>query len=258
MTTVELQPAFVLHSRDYRDTSLIVDFLTPDYGRLSAVARGARGRKGRSSVKQLLAPFQALLISCQGKGELKTLTGIEAAGAPVFLNGNILYSGFYINELLMRLLLPMDAHPAIYAAYQRALAELTALNSVGADTADLPLEPVLREFELALLEALGYGLEFCVDGESGAPIARDSLYYFAPESGFICCDGDIYRQRQPGVFSGELLYRIGQREFSTIEVRRAAKQLLRLALKPLLGTKPLKSRELFRPVQRSTAQGDSP
>ena len=244
MTAVELQPAFVLHSRDYRDTSLIVDLLTPDYGRISVVARGARGRKGRSSIKQLLAPFQALLISCQGKGELKTLTGIEAAGAPVFLHGNILYSGFYINELLMRLLLPMDAHPTIYAAYQQALAGLTVLNRKQADAADLPLEPVLRQFELTLLEALGYGLEFSVDGETGAPIAEESLYYLVPDTGFVCCDGDIYRQRQLAVFSGGLLHRIGRREFSDVDVRRAAKLLLREALKPLLGVKPLKSREL--------------
>lgn len=238
---VELQPAYVLHARDYRDTSLIVDLITPDYGRLAVVARGARGRKGKSGVKQLLAPFQPLLISFQGKGDLKTMTAVEPAATTRFLTGKLLYSALYLNELMIRLLLPMDSHPVLYDAYQKTINILADKSSNEVD-----LEPVLRQFELSLLEELGYGLCFDVDVETSLAIEGQSLYCYIPESGFICCDEPVNGQYQGLVIKGEVLQAIAELDFSNIEVRRAAKQLTRLALTPLLGNKPLKSRELFR------------
>ena len=230
---IELQPAFVLHAKAYRDTSLIVDLLTPDYGRLAVVAKGARGRKGKST-KQQLTPFQPQLISCLGKGELKTLTAVEPAGVPLFLSGKNLYSALYLNELLMRLLLPMEPHPAIYDAYSRALGGL-------AEVSEAALEPLLRRFELLMLEELGYAPCFDTDAGSGEPMLAQQGYVFVAETGFVAAD--LSDSASP--FLGEHLLAMSRLDFSDPGVRRAAKRFCRMALRALLGEKPLRSRELF-------------
>ena len=227
---VELQPAFVLHARAYRDTSLIVDLLTLEHGRVGVVARGARSRKG--GMRQKLSPFQPLLVNFQGRGELKTLTAAELAAVPVFLTGKNLYSALYINELLMRLLMPMEPQAAVYAHYQLAIAELCG---EGDD-----VEPSLRRFEFKLLEQLGYGLDFSADAGSGAVLEPAGHYRYVNETGFLA-SADM-----PGHFSGAVLRALNESDFSDPAVRRAAKHLSRAAFKPLLGSKPLKSRELFR------------
>ncbi len=232
---IELQPAFVLHSKAYRDTSLIVEFLTPDYGRLAVVAKGVRGRKGKSA-KQQLTPFQPLVVSCLGNGELKTLTGAEPAGVPVFLSGKKLYSALYLNELLMRLLMPMDAHPEIHQAYSHALDDLVG-------RLEENLEPTLRSFEFQLLDALGYAPNFEIDAISGEEIVPESCYCFIPETGFALSPPDTLPQQT--IFRGADLLAMACLDFSGLDVRRAAKRFTRQALHPLLGNKPLKSRELF-------------
>ena len=163
---VETQPAFVLHSRRYRDTSLILELWTEDYGRVAAVARGAR-KPGRRVQQIYMQPFVPLLVSWTGKGSLKTLAAREVLGQAVELSGACLYSGMYINELLVRLLPHEDPHPELYYRYRDVLRTL-------ATAADL--EPVLRSFELALLDELGYGIELSLDAESGEPIERTGHY----------------------------------------------------------------------------------
>src|SRR5690606_35883758 len=153
---LELQPAFILHVRPYRDTSLLVDFFTPTCGRVSAVARGMRQRK--STARVLLNPFTRLLISLQGKSELKLLTAVESDNRFFNLQGEQLYSGFYLNELLMRSLPVLDAHEQLFGFYEQSLMALQA----GQD-----LEPVLRSFELELLAELGYGVDFEQDALTG-------------------------------------------------------------------------------------------
>jgi DNA repair protein RecO (recombination protein O) len=155
---IELQPAYVLHTREYRDTSLLVDFLTLDYGLLRVVARGVRGKK--SNRRALLQALQPLLVSTSGRGELQTLTAVEAA-APVFqLHGERLFSVLYINEILTRLLQPGQAHPEIYRLYQSSLVAL--LNNT-------LIECALRRFEYQLLFELGYGPDLSYDAGNGAP-----------------------------------------------------------------------------------------
>src|SRR6185437_10727813 len=114
-----LQPAFVLHTRPYRDTSLLLEIFTPDYGRVSTLARGARGL--RSRFKGLLQPFVPLLLSWYGKTELMTLSAAESQGKVLDLTGEKLLCGLYLNELLMRLLHRYDAHPQLYIVYQETL-----------------------------------------------------------------------------------------------------------------------------------------
>jgi len=227
---VQLQPAFVLHTRPYRDSSLLVDILSRDFGRMTLVARGQRQSKARS--RRPLQPFAALLLSWQGRGELKTLVSADAEGPPRLLAGNFLFSGMYANELLIRLLPPNDAQPEIFQSYCDLLEALGR----GDD-----LEVSLRTFEFQLLDHLGYGINFESEGNSGEAIVEQGVYNWLNEAGFVRSE----RHSEAG-FLGRDLLAIGSGDYQQAETRRAAKRLARMALAPHLGSRPLKSRELFR------------
>ena len=143
MQRVSLQAGFILHHRLFRESSVIADVLTPDYGRVSVVARGARS--ARSKLRPLIQPFRPLLVSWTGRSDLKTLTGLEEQGLPVALSGHTLACGYYLSELLLRLLPSFEAAPIPFACYARSLSELeqlqrqrTALASARVDEAALP------------------------------------------------------------------------------------------------------------------------
>lgn len=237
---IELQTAYVLHTRPYRDTSLLVDFFTPDLGRIGAVARGVRQAKGGK--RTLLNPFNCLLISLQGKQDLKLLTALEASGPGYFLTGSQLYSGFYLNELLTRLLPEMDPHTQLFYAYQDCLQQLHS---------GVELEPLLRNFELNLLAELGYAINFEMDAHTGEKISAEGWYQFDIQTGFyldqfLAETKSRHEEQVPNhLFVGEALLAIASRDFSQAETRMTAKRLSRLMLQPLLGSRPLKSRELF-------------
>jgi DNA repair protein RecO (recombination protein O) len=229
--TVELQPAYILHTRPYRDTSMLVDFLTPEFGRITAVARGVRSRK--TPKRNLLNPFTRLLISFQGKTDLKLLTHFEAEGAHFPLTAKHLFSGFYLNELLVRLLPELDAHPEMYSLYEQSLQALSGQQD---------LEPILRVFEFQLLQELGYGIDFGADAKSGEMISTQASYCLDPAQGIYSAYAEVPLNFQ---FSGQHINAIAQRDFSLPEVKQTAKRISRILLKPLLGSKPLMSRELF-------------
>ncbi len=232
---IELQPAWVLHTRPYQNSSLLVDFLSLDFGRVCAVARGARRAGSRN--RALLQPFHPLLITLAGRHELKTLTAVESSHGALSLQGTRLFSGLYLNELLVRLLLNQEAHGDLYRSYQQAVIALSTERDVAS---------TLRRFELALLEALGYGLNLEVDCRSGEPITAQGHYLFLEEEGFE-------RIAQPGhvsssdhvTFTGAELCALRHCDFTEGSHGRAAMRLTRLALQRLLGDKPLASRELF-------------
>ncbi|MEX1033326.1 MAG: DNA repair protein RecO [Cellvibrionaceae bacterium] len=230
---VQLQPAYVLHTRAYRDTSLLVDILTRDHGRLTVVARGQR--QARQKARKPLQPFTMLLLSWQGRSDLKTLTTAETDHVEAPLFGDYLYSGLYANELLMRLLPDGDAQADIFLAYQHLIQRFARKE---------PLEATLRQFEFQLLEELGYGLDLASEANTGEPIGADKLYHYLSDLGFLEIDKASH-QAAAGFFGEELLA-IARVDYSQKETRRAAKRLARLALTPHLGNKPLKSRELFR------------
>ena len=225
--SIELQPAYLLHSRNYRDTSVIADLWTPEYGRLSVLAKGARRRKGGN--KHLLVPFTPLLISCRGKSELKTLTHIELAGKTVSLQQAPLFSGFYLNELLLRLLPVADPHPVLFSHYGEVMESLQH---------DMELEPGLRQFEWALLQQLGYELNFSVDAELQQPVIASYYYQLDARRGFVACG--------EGRYQGANLLAIAAADYSLASTRQVAKQVARQALQALLGSKPLNSREMYR------------
>lgn len=232
--SVLLHPTYVLHTRSYRDTSVILELFTHEYGRISAVARGAKGL--RSRFKGLLQPFVPLLASWSGRGELMTLSSAEVHGTPHNLAGEALICGLYLNELLTYLLHRYDAHPYLYEAYQQTLVAFQQNKRSKAE--------ILRIFEQQLLAELGYALQLDQDIQSGSKIDPSKYYFFDPTQGLIPCD-TRYVHNTRDLFLGERLLALHAGEYSNEKILQDAKRLLRIALNRLLAGKAIRSRELF-------------
>ncbi|MBE3669293.1 DNA repair protein RecO [Vibrio navarrensis] len=224
-----LQRCFILHRRPYSESSLILDVFSEEYGRLTILSKGARSK--RSNLKGALQPFTPLLLKWSGKGSMKTLRQAEPISLGLPLSGITLYSAMYVNELIGRVLAAEVAMPGLFHDYLFVLTEL-AQN-------DNP-EPALRRFELALLSAMGYGVDFLHCAGSGEPVDPDMTYRYREQKGFIASV-----RMDNLTFYGNELIAISERRFVTREQLKAAKRFTRMALKPYLGGKPLKSRELF-------------
>jgi len=238
---LERDSAFILHSRPYRETSRLVDFFSLSHGRVRAVARGVRGNKAKYSHMQ---PFVRLQIGCRGKGDLKTLAHCESDGGAVQLPGERLFSALYINELLYRLLPELDPHPQLFTNYSRLLALLEQRQDI---------EPLLRQFELALLDELGYGLTLDIDAETGNRVLENGLYQLIPDHGLIHCPADRSAQKA-GIFKGSELLAISAGNYQSAEVSRSAKRLLRMVIHFHLGGRQLRSRELFKTKSGETTR----
>ena len=223
---VHLQPAYIVSQRHYKETSLILDVLTRDYGRVSLLAKGVR--KTKSKTAGLLQPFIPLTLSYLGKTELKTLTNVELRQAFKPLPGMALYCGFYINELVGYFLHPYDPHPEVFSHYHDCLALLmTGLN----------IEQALRTFELDLMDAVGLGLQLEYDFNTEQPLQPLSHYHFTAEQGPIAA--------VEGRFTGKTLLAIKRRDFSHPQVLIDAKILMRTVIDVYLQGKPLKSRAVI-------------
>jgi DNA repair protein RecO (recombination protein O) len=170
---VEQQPAFILHARAYRETSLLLECLTRDHGRVGLVARGVRRERTRTP-RALLQPLTPLQLGWSGRGELATLTQIDAAGSGFDLHGEALLCALYLNELVLRLTPRQDAHPALFADYMETLARIARGESQAW---------TLRRFERDLLAHLGYALVLDAEGDDGAPIVPDQDYCYRHEHG---------------------------------------------------------------------------
>jgi DNA repair protein RecO (recombination protein O) len=233
---VLLQPAYVLHRQAFRNTSLLLDFFCLDYGRVKVVARGARSAK--SKYRGLIHPFQPLLVSFTGRGELKTLITVEASVSSLSLKGTRLFSGMYINELLARLMHNHVEHRQLYHTYQETLLALHG---------DHPVEPALRGFELQLLNELGYGINLKTESGSDLPLNPSANYRFDPDGGFErVVDADSSPKEASDVMRGAQLIALQHLDFSDETTVITAKRLLRRALARHLGDKPLASRALFK------------
>ncbi|MGY0635667.1 MAG: DNA repair protein RecO [Paraglaciecola chathamensis] len=229
MATEQLN-GFVLHRRAYRETSFLINFFTMENGKVSAIVKGARGAK--SDKKSLLQPFQPLLVAVSGRFELKNLQQVESTGAMLRLSGQALYCALYLNEVLNRVLADDIPHPEIFVLYQQSLQALV-------DTTHF--EPILRSFELGLLDALGYGIDLTHDADTGQPLAESGYYRIQAELGCVY-QGDI---RLSGCHLGSSLLKVAGEHWDA-ESLQVAKAVTRKALGELLGSKPLMSRELFK------------
>ena len=224
---IEHEPAYVLHARPFGDTSLLLEVFTPQHGRCGLIAKGARAPKSRK--RALLQVLQPLLLSWRESGELGTLTAVEAASAPTLLVGEPLFCAWYANELLMRLLQRRDAHPQLFAAYVCLLPRLVS-----------DAEAALRAFECVLLDELGYGLTLSDEIDSTA------TYRYDPQQGF--CDaapGDA----PSACYAGASLIALRDDTLQASQQLQDARRLLRSALRPLLGQRPLDSAQLLRALR---------
>jgi DNA repair protein RecO (recombination protein O) len=243
MTSISLQPAYLLHRRPYRESSQLLELLTPDHGRIGAVARGLQRRARGGTLGSLLQPFVPLLVSCRGRGELATLTSAELAGAALPLQGVALYSALYVNELLIRLLERGEAHPALFAHYGAVLAALAESAAV-----DRPL----REFELALLDELGYRVDFLHEAGTGRALSPSQRYRYVADHGL-----QPARATDPAGSPGSDLIAFAGGDSSAAAMD-AAKKVTREAISILLGGRPLRSRELFRRGVPAAVQAEAP
>ncbi len=228
---VALQSAYILHRKPYRDTSLLLEVFSREYGRIGLVARGAQGK--RSSLKALLQPFQPLLLSWSGRGELQTLTAAEPNGHIPMLNGEALLGGFYLNEILMRLLHRHDPHAELYDCYHETLTGLAGASE---------LDWCLRLFERDLLQELGYGLQL-THAATGEPLEANRYYCYNLEHG---PSSAVEGQADCLQLQGGTLLALASGVSTGFECRNEAKRLMRAVLQPYLGNRSLASRELFR------------
>ncbi len=227
------EPGFVLHTYPFKETSVVAEVFTRGHGRVALIARGAR--RPASALRGLMQPFTPLLLSWFGKAELKTLHAAEWQGGLIAPQGRALMCGFYLNELLLRLLARGDAHERLYERYLDTL-ELLAGDC---DTGDF--ERILRRFEKDLLAEIGYGATFDVDAESGAPIEPAARYVYQPERGALRAVG------QPGCpVSGQTLIDLAADRFERPTTLVEAKALMRTLINHTLGAKPLYTRQLLR------------
>lgn len=180
---IEQHPAYVLHARPYRETSLLLECLTREHGRLGVVARGVRGERSRLKRAQL-EPFQPLLLDLLLRGELATLTAVETVGTPSRLSGDRGLAGLYLNELVVRLTGRQDPSPGLFDAYAQTLGRLGSAE---------PLAWSLRRFERDLLQAIGYGLQLEHEAETGEPLLPQAHYRYQAEQGAVRCAADSAR-----------------------------------------------------------------
>ncbi|OBT17341.1 DNA repair protein RecO [Vibrio sp. UCD-FRSSP16_10] len=236
MSVIEgFQRCFVLHRRPYTESSLILDVFSEEFGRVTILSKG--GRSKRSPLKGALQAFTPLLLKWSGSGSMKTLRQAEPISLGIPLSGVNLYSAMYVNEILARVIGQEIPYPELFIDYLHALTELAQ--------ADNP-EPALRRFELALLSALGYGVDFLHCTGTGDPVEPQMTYRYREQQGFIASV-----RKDHFTFKGEELIALSERRFTSKLQLSAAKRFTRIALKPYLGGKPIKSRELFMPRTRS-------
>lgn len=236
---VSQEPAFILHHHNYGETSLLLEVLTRAHGRLGLIAKGAR--RPRSPLRATLIPFQPLSVAFSGRGDLPTLSSAEPSTTEPPLTGSTLFCGLYLNELLLRLLHRHDPHERLFDHYTSALQQLAA----GMDS-----EPVLRIFEKRLLEEIGYGIVLDHDVSDGSPLQADRGYRYLPERGPVA----VGQPQEDGIaIQGKSLLALAAERLEEESVRRDAKRLMRALLARLLGSRPLTSRELFRPLPAPVA-----
>ncbi len=231
------QPVYVLHTYPFKETSLVVELFTHGFGRVAAIAKGAR--RPRSAMRGMLQSFQPLIATWSGKLELKTLHSLDWAGGLLLLKGEALMCGFYLNELLLRLLPREDPHEALFEYYSLTLKTL----SISQD-----LATTLRRFELKLLQELGYAIPLNVD-ENGAIIIEAHTYIYEAERGASQLSSMMNGKRNGVQLYGKTLIDMAKDDYINPQTQQQGKQLMRYLLAYYLGDKPLHTRQLLIDLQ---------
>lgn len=227
--STDWQPAWILHHYDYKDSSRIIECITPDQGRIGLLAQGVK--RPKSPWRGIAQSFQPLRLQHNHRGELHRLTGLESAGPSQTPKGEALYAAFYLNELLLRLLRRAEPQPDLFALYSRSIAALAA---------QMPVEAVLRLFELQTLNILGYGLDFAHDYKRDEAVKPEMFYAVDPAAGVF------QSQSADCLLQGRWLLALAKAELpETADSRAAINQLMRQLIRYHIGDKPLNSRALL-------------
>ena len=242
---VNNESGFILHTYPFKETSVVAEVFTRSHGRVALIARGAR--RPASALRGLIQPFSPLLLSWFGKSELKTLHAAEWQGGLMAPQGRALMCGFYLNELLLRLLARGDAHETLYDRYVATLEQLAGEAGRSDHERASYFERILRRFETNLLREIGYGATFDIEADSGAEIDPAARYVFQPERGALRSAG------QPGCpVSGQTLIDLATDHFERAATLVEAKALMRTLINHTLGAKPLYTRQLLRELTELT------
>ena len=227
------QPVYVLHTYPFKETSLVVELFSQQFGRIAAVAKGAR--RPHSAMRGMLQSFQILDGAWSGKNELKTLHSLDWSAGLTLLHGEALMCGFYMNELLLRLLPREDAHESLFSYYAAALQTLAG---------EADLATTLRRFELKLLQEMGYAVPLLQD-ENDTPIEADKTYRYEAEYG--ACE--LAATKNGVQCRGKTLLDMARDDYSDLQTQSQSKQLMRYLLAYYLGDKPLHTRQLLIDLQ---------
>lgn len=234
---VELTPCYILHRRDYSESSLILDVFSREHGRISLIAKGAKRNKKRQGINNSL--YQKYNMAWLAKSELGTLTDIELLSLSNSLKPEVMMTGFYMNEIMLRLLHKHESHPELFDSYDTAINRLLD---------NEPEQIVLRYYEKTLLQSLGYGVILEHEAQTGEALDAEKEYYYQLDSGpcYYVVDNGL------GInISGKTLLELNAENLSDVKNINEAKKLLRLILNQHLGEKPLASRELYQAYMKN-------
>jgi len=233
------QTVYILHTYPFKETSLVVELFSQEFGRVAAVAKGAR--RPRSAMRGMLQTFQQLSGTWSGKNELKVLHSLDWNTGLTLLKGQALVCGFYMNELLLRLLPREDPHEALFAYYAQTLQALSQIEAPS-DTATLPV--ILRQFELRMLQEMGYAVPLLAD-ENGEAIDANQTYRYEAEYGACALTST-----QNGIeVQGQTLLDMANDHYVSTQTRAQSKSLMRYLLAHYLGDKPLHTRQILIDLQ---------
>lgn len=229
---VTKEPGFVIHTRPYSETSLFVELFSRQYGRLTTIAKGARRQK--SKFRGALLPFRPLATGWTGKGEMPVLTLAEPAGLWTEMRGQSILCGFYVNELVIKLLHRYDAHPELFDYYADTMARLRRGDAH---------ESILRLFEKRLLGELGYAMNLERDADRRGEIQPDRRYRYIPHIGPVSEDSE----RKGGIpITGATLQALRNESLAEPRDLKESKRLMRAMIAHQLENRTLFSRKLFR------------
>ncbi len=232
------EAGFILHQYPWKETSLVLEAFTRRSGRIGLVARGAR--RPASAFRGILRAFEPLDLSWFGTAELRTLRSVERVGGFPFLEGAALMCGFYVNELILRLLPRDDPHESLFDAYEATLRRLAE---------DAQAEPTLRRIEKFLLQELGYALPLALDAETDTPVDPATRYHYVIERGPVLAHA-VEVGENPLELRGKTLLDMEADDYSDVFTLQESKLLMRMLIAHYLGDRPLYSRQLLRDLQQ--------
>ncbi|HJL80003.1 MAG: DNA repair protein RecO [Gammaproteobacteria bacterium] len=233
---IENEPVFIIHQRPYSETSQILNLFSKNYGRVDVIAKGSK--RPKSKFRSFIQPFMPLSASWSGRSQLKTLRNIEAVEHHQSLvHSDHFLSALYMNELILHFLSNADPYPGLFEIYHEALRQFNLSDEH---------EPLLRMFEIKLLEEIGYAINFQTEALSSKTININEYYRYEPEQGFHLLPSDSQIKK----YSGGQIKSIQKMDFSESDTLLAAKKLTRETIHFHLDGKELMTKKMYKSIKR--------